>query len=320
MRLIRIQGFNLRLFDFDFDLTWVAFFMNADERVYGRYGGRDGTGPDSRQTLPGLKHAMQQALLVHKEEASLKPIVALSPVQRVEDYPAAKKRRGECIHCHQVYEYRRDAERTAGTWQRDGLLHYPLPENVGVTFDLNKANVLTTVKADSPADKAGLKPGDVVTEVNKTRVLSWSDFQFGLDKAPAQGKVAIAWQRGGAKMTAELDLPAGWRKTNYTWRPSSLDMLPSLGLFGDDLTDKEKKELGMKPTRLAFRQDRFVGGDERKAGVKHNDIVLGLDGKEFEGSVVDFLAIVRRNYLVGDQVKINILRDGQRIDLPLKLR
>jgi len=320
VRNIRIQGFNLRLFDFDYDLTWVAFFLNAEERVYGRYGGRDGTGPDSLQTLEGLKYAMQQALAVHKEEAHLKPATAISPPLRVEDYPAAKKRRGECIHCHQVNEFRREAERAAGTWSRDSMHMYPYPENVGLSFHLDRVNVVKRVQSGSAAEKAGLQAGDVVTEVNKLRTLSWSDVQFALHKAPAQGKVPITWRRGAETRTAELELAAGWKATNYTWRPSVLDLLPSLGLFGEDLTPKEKEQLGLKPTRLAFRQDRFVGGDERKAGVRQGDIIIGVDGKEIEGPVEGFLAYVRRNYIAGDEIKLNVIRDGMRIDLPMKLR
>ena len=41
VRLTQITGYDLRLFDFDQDLTWAAFFMNADGYVYGRFGGRD---------------------------------------------------------------------------------------------------------------------------------------------------------------------------------------------------------------------------------------------------------------------------------------
>ena len=44
---------DLRRFEFDFDLTWYAFFLNADETIYGRYGGRDATSaalPQCRNT------------------------------------------------------------------------------------------------------------------------------------------------------------------------------------------------------------------------------------------------------------------------------
>jgi len=61
------------LFEFDYDLTFMVFFLNAGERIYGRYGGRDGRGPDTRMSLAGLHHAMGAALDTHGREAELAP-------------------------------------------------------------------------------------------------------------------------------------------------------------------------------------------------------------------------------------------------------
>ena len=38
VRLVKIAGIDLRRFEFDHDLTWFCFFLNADETIYGRYG------------------------------------------------------------------------------------------------------------------------------------------------------------------------------------------------------------------------------------------------------------------------------------------
>jgi S1-C subfamily serine protease len=35
--------------------------------------------------------------------------------------------------------------------------------------------------------------------------------------------------------------------------------------------------------------------------------------------VIDFLRYVQSNYLIGDRVTINILRDGKRLNLPMDL-
>ena len=57
-----MRGVDLNVFAFDYDLTWTAFFLNGDETIYGRFGGRDGPVADRYLTLPGLKHAMRAAL------------------------------------------------------------------------------------------------------------------------------------------------------------------------------------------------------------------------------------------------------------------
>ena len=63
---MKITGLDLRLFEFDHDLTWYVFLLNADETVYGRYGGRDATGAEARLSLKGLRYAMDRALEAHK--------------------------------------------------------------------------------------------------------------------------------------------------------------------------------------------------------------------------------------------------------------
>ena len=53
VRLTDIQESDLNLFQFDLDLTLMVFFLNADEQIYGRYGGRDSKSPHRRQSLEG---------------------------------------------------------------------------------------------------------------------------------------------------------------------------------------------------------------------------------------------------------------------------
>jgi len=65
VRIINMRGVNLNVFTFDYDLTWMSFFMTADDQVLGRFGGRDAASPDTYLTLAGLKHAMRSALAAH---------------------------------------------------------------------------------------------------------------------------------------------------------------------------------------------------------------------------------------------------------------
>jgi hypothetical protein len=321
VRLVRITGVDLNLFDFDYDLTWAAFLLNADGRVYGRYGGRDAKGPDDRHSLAGLRFALQAALDAHRHAKAAANLPPPGKPLLAEELPAAKLlRRGECIHCHQINEFRRAAAKDAGTWRREDLWSYPLPENVGLTLEVDRGNRVKSVQPGSPADRVGLRAGDVVQRLNGFAVASFADAQYALHRAPAEAKVALTWQRDGWSQDSTLALKPGWRKTNLTWRPSLLDILPGLSLYGEDLSAAEKKALGLAPKRLAFRQDQTVHKSMREAGVRGGDVILGLDGQPLEMTMLEFLAHVRRNYLVGDHVTLNLLREGKRLDLPLTLR
>jgi hypothetical protein len=321
VRLVRIQGVDLNLFDFDFDLTWVAFFMNANEKVYGRYGGRDACSADSRLSLAGLDYAMKLALKTHQREVKSKPESWPAKPLLVDDYPAAKRRiHNDCIHCHQVWEYRRDDWKTKGEWSKDKVWIYPLPENVGITLEVDRTDRVRSVKPGSAADKAGLKAGDALRSLNGMPAVTFLDAQYALHHAPAMGQVPIGWERDGKPMTGVLELAEGWRKTNITWRPSMLDILPSLSVYGEDLSVKEKQAFSLPEKRLAFRQDKTIHRDAKSAGVEPGDIILGIDNLNLDMTMLEFLGYVRKNYLVGDKITLNVLRNGKKIDLPITLK
>src|SRR5947209_6141499 len=109
-----MRGVNLNVFEFDYDLTWAALFLSADERVYGRYGSRDADDAEKRLSLAGLRHAMQVALAIHHRPPD-PPAAGVKPSRTVEQYPAAKQlTQSACIHCHQAYDFRREARRGEG--------------------------------------------------------------------------------------------------------------------------------------------------------------------------------------------------------------
>lgn len=317
VRLVKIAGMDLRRFEFDYDVTWYAFFLNADETIYGRYGGRDAADPEGRLSLAGLRYALERALEMHRQPP--RPVTLDGPPLRAEDYPAARRHRG-CIHCHNVNEFRRAAEQAAGTWSRDSLWVYPLPENIGLVLEKDQGDRVRTVLPRSAAQQAGLRPGDRLVRLNGLSVASFADVSYALHKAPAQGSIPIAWERDRRQYSADLVLTPGWRKTNITWRPSVLDLLPSLPVVGDELTAAEKRALGLAPDQAALRQQERVHESLQRIGLRGGDILIGIDGQTLNGPGDQLLAYVRRNYLVGDVITLNILRDGQRLDLRYRLQ
>jgi hypothetical protein len=319
VRLLTITGVDLNAFEFDYDLTWAAFFMNASGKVYGRFGGRDGKGADSRNSPVGLHYAMEKALAEHRKNPDAKPDGPERKPVFVENLPTSKTYRG-CIHCHQVKEIVREEEKKAGTWTRDSIYTYPLPENVGITLEKDRGDLVRAVANGSPASKLGIKTGDVLQRVNGNPIASFADVAHALQKAPAAGKIPIAWTRNGESMNGDMTVTAGWRKTNVTWRPSLLDLLPSLTVYGEDLTAKEKKSLGLDEKRLAFRQDDTVHTAAKAMGVQKGDIIIGVDNKILEMSMEQFLGHVRQNYIIGESLTLNVIRAGKRIDLKATLK
>lgn len=311
---------DLNLFTFDYDLTLAVFFLSAEEKVYARYGGRDASGPDARQSLAGLRYTMNSVLEEHQRKDKAFAPRPPGPPKTIRQVAGAGRRRG-CFHCHQVKEVLDQDLKRTGKWDRALAWRYPLPDNLGLVLDVDRGNVVRRVAPDSPAAQAGLEQGDVVRQLNGVPVHSLADAQFGLDRAPRKGKLGVTWERAGKARTGSLSLPEGWRKSDIAWRPSMQRLLPSLPLDGNDLTTVEKQALGLSAEQLAFRQRDSVHSRARAAGVRGGDIILGVDDKTFpDMDAFGLDRYVHRAYLVGDRIQVNILRDGKRLRLPLTLR
>jgi serine protease Do len=321
VRVTRMRDVDLALFEFDYDLTWMGFFLSPQEKIYGRYGGRDAGPADARVSLAGLCYALEAAIKKHQRE---RPTSDHRPLERsqltVADYPGFRKLPAKaCVHCHQVYDLRREARQESRKWSLDDVWVYPQPENVGLTLDVDAGDRVTRVLAGSPAASAGLRAGDRLMKIGEQTVASSADAQYALHRAGSARTLAVHWQRDGREYARSLDLPDGWRKTDVSWRWSLRGLDPAPPVRGDDLSAAEKAALGLGPKRLAFRQGPFVPEAAEQAGVRQNDVIIGIDGKELEMNSQQFGAYIRLGYKVGDRPTINLLRAGRRLDIPLSL-
>lgn len=265
-----------------------------------------------------MRYALEAALAAHRE-ANVKAAPRAAAPLVIDNVPAAKNHLRACIHCHQAKEILRVQADREGGWDPTTRWVYPLPENIGITLDLQRGHQLKAVAAASPAAQVGLRSGDTLVSLDNRSVRSFADAQYALHKAPARGSIKISWLRDGQRHDGELQLADGWKKTNITWRPSLMDLLPSLPLFGTDLTAQEKKALGLTASRLAFKQDAPVPPSAKKLGVQEGDVILGINGLQLEMTTEQFLAYVRRNYLQGERVTLNLVRGDKRMDVPIKL-
>src|SRR2546428_6428006 len=124
VRLVQANAMDLALFQFDYDLTFAAFFMNADKTIYGRYGSRSERKEAAKDiSLEGFRQALAAALALHRKypanKASLSGKQSRPPrFKAPEEYPSLRgkykptldyegKVVQSCMHCHQV----REAER-----------------------------------------------------------------------------------------------------------------------------------------------------------------------------------------------------------------
>jgi serine protease Do len=74
--------------------------------------------------------------------------------------------------------------------------------------DAKEGCQVTEVMADNPAEKAGLKAGDVITKVESDKIGSYDELVIMLAKHKAGEEVAVEFLRGGERQTQKVKLVA----------------------------------------------------------------------------------------------------------------
>lgn len=345
VRLVQANALDLSLFQFDYDLTFAAFFLNADRTVYGRYGSRsDSKHADRDISLDGFRKAMLAALELHQGYPANKLTLAgkqpVAPQFRApEDYPSLAgkykptldyegKVARSCMHCHQVREAERIHFRAQSNSIPDDILFlYPMPDTIGLVLEPSEMARVAKVMSDTPAAKAGFKRGDHILSLQSQPITSIADVQWVLQHAPDVAEIKAIVRRGTKHIPLEIDLPQGWRgQTDIGWRTSTWDLrrMALGGLVLRDLTERERKAANIAPESLGLLIE-YVGlyGEHAagmKAGFKTNDVlreVGQLDRRVSEGNLIQQIL---RTYKPGTRVPTKVLRGNETVELQLPVQ
>ncbi len=323
LRIVRMNGVDLNQFRFDYDLTWMAFFLNADGRVYARYGGRDADSAEGRLSRDGLLHAMREVLRIHQQDGARRTR-GLTPPARPSLRPEemtmlkglAQRKSQACIHCHMVneafnLEARLHKNRIPKDLRRESFFSFPLPENVGIKPDLVAGNRVLEVLHDSPAARAGLKKDDRLRTVQGQPVVTAFDMQYGLNEVGTDNRLTITAARQGRELHFQLSLPADWRRRDVSWRKSLQNAPYGLALSGEDLSPQAKADLKVPPDGLAYHV-LFVPaqGPAALLGLRSGDVIVAVDGKR-KIPYQHFRAYFPLEHEPGDRVELIYLRDGK---------
>ena len=98
---------------------------------------------------------------------------------------------------------------------RLGIGIQELTPQLGEFFGTDKGVLVTSVDADSPAAKAGLKAGDVITALGDTPVSSPSDLMRAVRRADEGSDLSITYMRDKKSATATAKLERRERKREW---------------------------------------------------------------------------------------------------------
>jgi serine protease Do len=334
VRIIQANRLDLDLFQFDYDMSWAAMFLNADGTIYGRYGSRNASGPtsDGLLSVAAFRKAAERALALHVGYPANKSQLAAktgakaayslaTQIPGLTERPTEAATRQQCIHCHMVKEFALRAKWEAGNLTAADLFVFPQPTNLGLTTDLDDGLLVKAVTTGSPAAAAGLAPGDELASLGGQPLLSLADIQWALNAAPSEGKLLITLRRHGNLLEKTIHLPGGWKKSDIAWRASSWYGLRQ-GLKTEPLPDDQKASRGLSASSLALVVKNLYGKSATAlpaAGIKKDDVIIAVDGQTTALTESEFLVHLRLNHGPSDSVKLTILRDGERHDLNVPL-
>lgn len=208
---------------------------------------------------------------------------------------------------------------------RDDLMVFTGGSQLGVRVSDSSSGVrIDDVGEGSPAEKAGLKEGDVVVQFDGERVRSARQFTRLVQETPEGRSVKMAILRGGQNQTLEATPE---NRSTFRWDPEDLPRrfdfrIPDpgfrfpvsrgrLGVTVQSLTPELEEYFGAKNGGVLVSS---VTRDSpaAKAGLKAGDVITSINGDR----VADSGDLVRElNDATSDEMTIAVLRDRKAMTL-----
>jgi len=335
LRLFPVEGFQ------DLDLSWWGYLLSPEGKLYSVFGGRDHVSDATRISKDALMATLFRVLQHHYDprRASWNIDGAApdlgDPPKTPRELPGYtawykklhpnEKKAGSCIHCHQVNDILRTPAVEAKTFDkfRDVEI-WPLPENVGLTLDRDDGLLVNAVTANSPASRAGIKPGDRLGAASGRRLFGQTDFRGVMHRGPRDaGSMDVVWLRDGQVMEGELSVPAGWRKTSLDWRMSISQGVIGCypGFFPLSVSVSKRQQLGLSANTMAI--EPYMGSATNsapyRAGLRGRDVVTAVNGVSTNLTGRAFLVWFRQQYDAGDRVTLSVRSQGKTKDVTYQL-
>jgi hypothetical protein len=317
-----MDGVDIGLFDYDRYNTLYFFIMNADEQIYMRYGGRDASSQDSYLDLNSIELALGKGLELHKKYLA-------GEIQKTErpkplfpkDFPLLIERtsgRGACVECHLIGDFQLQHREEDGTLDRP-MQMYRSPDIKTLGIHLDVPNGLVVKEVTGPVAEAGMLPGDTVAALEGTPVWTFADLQYRLDRLPRDSKSAkMIVDRGGKTVELTVSLPKLWWFTDIRYRQLTVD--PRTYFESRPLTEAEKKahDVPADGFASAVKYVDAMGEMLKSHALKVGDIIYAVDGitrDEYANTAEFYIKLHKK---AGDDVVLDVIRDGKRLRMPLK--
>ena len=185
----------------------------------------------------------------------------------------------------------------------------------GLNLPDSRGALINTVAPGSPAEKAGLQPGDVIRSFNGTEINDSSDLPPLVGALPPGTRSKLTIMRDGKPREFELTLTqlqdgvANASPVPGMPSPSAAGTSNALGLVGQPLDADDRRQLGLKSDE-GVGLARVDGLAARDAGLQPGDIVLSVGRTPVDSPAA--LDRQLRQVKAGDTVMLLVMRGNAR--------
>ena len=201
-----------------------------------------------------------------------------------------------------ITQLKEDGEVSRGWF---GIVMQSVTKEKAEAFELKKPRgaLVSDVLADSPADKAGIEPGDVIVGIGRKSVDTISDLSHIVSNTLPGKEVEVELIREGRRKT--LDVTVGSSNENHTAAAAAGG--DKLGLVVEELDKRTRARYNLRGGVVI----KFIVPDSPAAAtdLQPGDVIDRI-GRYRIGGVDDYEKLLGR-ISVGRPVPLRVIRDGQ---------
>jgi hypothetical protein len=321
VRITQMDNVDVGLFDRDWNNAIYFFALNADEQIYLRYGGRDSNSPDTYLNMESIRHALTEGLAMHRRWTAGDLKLPSRPAPFFPgQIPLLVKRTyaaRACVECHLIGDFQNIQREQEGTL--DKLTHlYRSPDIKTIGIDLDVPRGLVVKEARGAVAAAGMKPGDLITALEGTGIITFGDLQYRYDKVDRRAKtMTLTVERDAKPVDLAITLPDRWWWTDLRFRQSSVD--PRLDFEDRPLTDDEKRKHGL-PLDGFSSQIKHVSAlaqAMKTHDLRDGDIIAGVNGVARDDLANTAELYLKLRIKAGDSAMLDVIRNGKHLQMQI---
>lgn len=198
-----------------------------------------------------------------------------------------------------------------------GVMLQEVDRNLADAYQLEKPEgaLIIRVAEDSPAQKAGLKAGDVILDFNGQKLNRTSDLVGLVSRASLNQKIDLTILRDQKRQNLKVTLQAAPDETPVSTKVNNKQTNPNmLGMSLRNLTQQEQARF---KTQGVVVQDLSYSGLAAKSGIMSNDIIHQIGNKKIN-HLDDFREVIE-NLPQNRTVAVYLLRQNQPLIVGLKI-